>query len=133
MAATADGASATMLKTILFVDDDDTIRELGTAILESAGHAVKAARDGREGLALIEDDPSIDVLLTDIVMPGGIDGWALADKAKRIRPDLKVLYTSGYVPRLSSNSPGMAHGPLLAKPWRRQQLLDHLERVSCAG
>ena len=122
-----------MPKTILFVDDDDTVRELGTAILESAGHAVKAARDGREGLALIEDDPSIDVLLTDIVMPGGIDGWALADKAKRIRPDLKVLYTSGYVPRLPSNANGMAHGPLLAKPWRRQQLLDHLERVACAG
>jgi CheY-like chemotaxis protein len=122
-----------MPKTILFVDDDDTVRELGTAILESAGHAVKAARDGREGLALIEDDPSIDVLLTDIVMPGGIDGWALADKAKRIRPDLKVLYTSGYVPRLPSSAHGMVHGPLLAKPWRRQQLLDHLERVSCGG
>ena len=44
-----------MPKTILFVDDDDTVRELGMAILESAGHAVKAARDGREGLALIED------------------------------------------------------------------------------
>ena len=119
------------MTTILFVDDDDSVRELATAILESAGHAVRAARDGREGLALIEDDPSIDVLLTDIVMPGGIDGWALAEKAKRIRPDLKVLYISGYVPRLPSSTHGMVHGPLLTKPWRRQQLLDHLKRLSC--
>ena len=122
-----------MPKTILFVDDDDAVRELGTQILESAGHAVRGARDGHEGLALIEDDPSIDILLTDIVMPGGIDGWALAEKAKRIRPDLKVAYLSGYVPRLPSSGQDMAHGPLLAKPWRREQLLDHLKRVSCAG
>jgi CheY-like chemotaxis protein len=119
-----------MPKTILFVDDDDAVRELGAYILEHHGHAVKVARDGREGLAAIENDPSIDILFTDIVMPGGIDGWELADKAKQLRPDLQVLYTSGYLPSVPFGEFGLGHGPLLKKPWRQEQLLDHLKQLS---
>lgn len=111
---------------ILVVDDDDDVRDLAADLLTSEGFNVCTARNGDEGLATLKADPSIVVLFTDIVMPGSIDGWELADQAKQLRPDLRVIYTSGFT---KIPSDGIGHGPLLPKPWRRAQLCDCIKRV----
>lgn len=82
--------------TILFVEDDQSIRTLGTRTLGRRGYTVLTARHAEEAIALARQHPGvIEVLLTDIVMPG-MNGRALADQLRRERPALKVLFTSGY-------------------------------------
>jgi CheY-like chemotaxis protein len=114
---------------VLFVDDDDDIREFAVDLLGQQGYVVKEARNGRDGLALVKQHPEIEWLLTDIVMPGEIDGWELAHEAKQLRPQLKVLYMSGFVRTIPFGKHGIGYGPLLSKPWRNQQLLDHLRKI----
>jgi CheY-like chemotaxis protein len=74
----------------------------------------------------------VDLLLTDLAMPrlGGIE---LADLAKRLRPHLKVLYTSAYVRVTGAGAPVFRHGPFLEKPWRLRQLCDTVERLIGPG
>lgn len=115
--------------TILLVEDEDDLRELAVELLQDEGYRVKTARNGVEGLARITADQEIDVLFTDIVMPGDIDGWELARRSKKLRPDLRVLYTSGFLRSIPADEPELGYGPLLPKPWRPRQLIEHLEKV----
>lgn len=83
-------------ETILLAEDDDTIRELNRMLLEEAGYAVIDAVDGRDALEKLADSRScVDVLVTDVIMPN-MDGKTLYEEIKKIRPDMKVLFTSGY-------------------------------------
>ena len=88
------------------------------------------AANGSDALAVLADGQDIDLLFTDIVMPGGMTGKALADEARRRRPNLRVLFTSGY----TENSI-VHHGRLdrdinfLSKPYRRRDLAETLRRV----
>jgi CheY-like chemotaxis protein len=103
--------------TILVVDDDVDVLALTCGIVQSFGYVVIPARSGEEALSLIHREPAVSVMFTDIRMPG-MDGWELADLSKHIRPDLQIIYTTGY-----SHPPKCAgHGPLLPKPWRPAQL-----------
>ncbi len=81
---------------ILVVEDEPDVRALACRVLSSLGYIVVDAPDGRLGLELLEQHPDIRLLFSDVVLPGGLNGPALAARALRIRPDLKVLYTSGY-------------------------------------
>jgi CheY-like chemotaxis protein len=82
--------------TILFVEDDESIRALGTRTLRKHGFTVLPARHAKEALQLAENsDRGMDLLLTDIVMPG-MSGHELADRLRQVQPEVKVLYTSGY-------------------------------------
>src|SRR6185295_14368832 len=83
-------------ETILLAEDDAFVRAYAVSCLESLGYRVIAAVDGPEALARLAQGAAPDVLFTDIVMPGGISGWELVERAQRIRPGLKVLMTSGY-------------------------------------
>src|SRR5919199_3630971 len=83
--------------TILVVDDDESLRLLMVSLLTRSGYRTLAARNGDEALRIIASEPGIDLLLTDIVMPGQLDGFALAAKALQLRPALKIVYTSGYI------------------------------------
>lgn len=112
---------------ILVVDDDDDVRDLIVGLLASEGYPVRAARSGEEGLAVIKSDPSVVLLFTDIVMPGPIDGWRLAAEAKRLRPELRVLYTSGFNRDGPAERHVAGHGVLLPKPWRPHQLIAHIQ------
>ncbi|MCB1956492.1 MAG: PAS domain S-box protein [Rhodocyclaceae bacterium] len=81
---------------ILVVEDEPDVRALACRVLASLGYQVMDAPDGRQGLALLEQHPDVRLLFTDVVLPGGLNGPALAERALRFRPELKVLYTSGY-------------------------------------
>lgn len=113
---------------ILVVDDDGEVLEGTRDIVEALGYAVIAARSGREALSILRGDGTIDLLFTDISMPG-MDGWELAHRSKQMRPDLKIVYTSGFsfspVPETSRRG----HGPLLPKPWRPAQLDRILQTI----
>jgi CheY-like chemotaxis protein len=110
-----------MAHTVLVVDDDAEVRELAVWSLRDAGHDVIEAETGAQALALFDEHPEIDLLFTDIVMPG-IDGCRVAECAKRRRPDVHVLYTTGYIGG-TGQYPGIMHGQVLSKPYHLSELV----------
>jgi CheY-like chemotaxis protein len=109
-------------KTILVVDDDPGVLEYASNVLEECGYAVLAARDGATALIMLRDNAPIDLLFTDIVMPG-LDGIEVARRASEESPGLKVLFTSGYV---ADAAPA---GRLLKKPYRPRQLAGEVAEM----
>jgi CheY-like chemotaxis protein len=83
-------------ETILVIDDEQPIRMLITDVLEEAGYRVLEAADGSAGIKLLQSDARIDLLITDVGLPGGINGRQVADAGRAIRPELKVLFVTGY-------------------------------------
>src|SRR5712664_4560902 len=110
--------------TILVVDDEEGMLKVAATILQRAGYRVLTARDGPEGITALRQNPAIALLFTDIKMPG-IDGFMLADMAKVRRPDLKVLYATGFADEVSTR-PGVRHGKILEKPYDPQQLREEV-------
>lgn len=110
---------------ILVAEDDPDVREVTVSILEEGGYAVVAAVTAEAALLYLVDHDDISLLLTDIRMPGPIDGWALAQRATACRPGLRVIYMTGFgtVPVRAG------YGPLLPKPWTARQLLECVRRV----
>lgn len=82
---------------VLAVEDDDGMRRHSIEMLSEIGYTVLEAANGSQALDVIEADPEIAVLFTDVGLPGGMNGRQLADEACRRRPQLLVLYTTGYV------------------------------------
>src|SRR5580658_9700986 len=105
---------------ILVVEDDDDIRRYAVSVLEDAGYAVLIARDAVEAFILLEANPAISLMFTDVVMPR-IDGLMLADMARLRHPGLRVLYATGYQDRVE-RQPGYRYGVVLTKPYQRGQL-----------
>ncbi len=89
-------ARAEQGQTVLVVDDEQTIRMLVTEVLEELGVATLEAGDGAAGLAVLRSDARIDLLITDVGLPGGMNGRQVADAARVLRPRLKVLFITGY-------------------------------------
>ena len=114
--------------TVLIVEDESDVRDVASGYVEALGYGVLTARDGDEALALVKSDTPIDLLLTDIVMPGTLDGFALGRAALAVRPNLKVLHVSGYAQHLAAGRHGADSGAILAKPYRKEQL-----RIRLAG
>ena len=83
-------------ETILVVEDEGDVRRLLVKLLSGMGYKVHEAGDGASALAIIHEAPDIDLLLTDVMLPGGMDGVELAHEARRCRPHLPVLYASAY-------------------------------------
>jgi PAS domain S-box-containing protein len=121
-------------ETIMVVEDDPFVRSFVVKRLESLGYSVVAAVDGNDGLRKLRADNHIDILFTDIVMPGSIDGWELADQAKQIRPGLPVLLTSGYaLETLVQQGRLHADAMVLSKPYRRDALARRLREILLVG
>ncbi|MBI3516238.1 MAG: response regulator [Proteobacteria bacterium] len=117
------------MATILVVDDEPDVRELVAAVLTEAGHAVLTAQDGAEAIELIDRTPAIELVFTDLVMPR-MDGIELGDMARARRPNIKILYTTGYMDfARSKNGNGAVHGPILAKPYRPSQLMAEIKTL----
>lgn len=117
--------------TILLVDDDRDIRDVAHALLESLGYAVIEAPHAAAALDIAAGSASIDLIFTDVQMPG-MNGFQLADAIQRLRPHLPVVYATGYAGTFAENDNRPA-GPILAKPYRmatlgnivRQSLAQH--------
>lgn len=116
-------------ETILIVEDDDLIRAHAERQLRSLGYRVIAAADGDAVLAGLETLPPIDLLFTDLMLPGAADGRALARAMKQARPDLRVLFTSGRGADAADGAPD----DFLAKPYRRDALAEKVRAVLDAG
>ncbi|MFN4282144.1 MAG: PAS domain S-box protein [Alphaproteobacteria bacterium] len=121
-------------KTILVVEDNDMVRAYVTAQLESLGHNVIEAENGPAGLAKLDESGHIDLLFTDVIMPGGMNGRELAERAVERRPGLKVLFTSGYDESAITTDGRLADGMfLLKKPYQRKELENKILEVLSAG
>ena len=125
--AQADGvreeAGAIGTETILVVEDDDALRAHTTEILRELGYRVLAAASGVAALEILGGDHEVDLLFTDVVMPRGIDGRQLADEAIRIRPGLKVLFTTGYTRNAIIHHGRLDRGiHLISKPFSSHEL-----------
>lgn len=113
---------------ILVVEDDERVRRVVVARLTKAGYSVLESQDAANALELLSTSEPIDLLFTDIIMPGGMTGDELASKAVLLRPGLKVLFTSGYA------EPGIANRSLptaswLKKPYTAQELSIRLRQL----
>jgi len=114
---------------ILLVDDDDILREILALQLDDSGYEVLTAPDYRDALALIESARRLDLLLLDIVMPGRLDGLALARMASLKRPGLPVIHITGYD---LGDAAEEARGPVLRKPIDQSALLTEISRSLAA-
>jgi PAS domain S-box-containing protein len=110
-------------KTILFVDDNEEVSRVVVAQLTSMGFKVHQAHDGKSALDALDKFPAIDLLLTDVKMPGGMDGAELALEARCRRPRLPVLYASGYsADALKKSGQLEDNAQLIEKPFKRRAL-----------
>lgn len=116
---------------ILVVEDSPDVLALSREILEDVGYTVSTAETGEIALSLFKSmaPGSIDLLFTDLVMPGGINGIVLADEIKAIDPDLPVLMTTGYNEELVVDGPLASGLDVLGKPYRRSDLLDRVRQA----
>jgi signal transduction histidine kinase/FixJ family two-component response regulator len=110
-------------ETIFVVEDDDMVREFLVTQLHSLGYKTVTAASGVTALAKVDDGVAFDLLFTDVIMPGGINGRQLADEVAKRRPGMKVLYTSGYTENAIIHHGRLDAGVLLlAKPYRKADL-----------
>lgn len=117
-------------ETILVVEDDELVRAFVCDQLQALGYRVVAVSDGPAALAELDSGRPIDVLFTDVVMPGGMNGRELAEKAITLRPGLKLLFTSGYTEDVIVLQGKLAPGSqLLSKPYVRATLARKLRAV----
>jgi PAS domain S-box-containing protein len=119
---------------VLIVDDEPTIRMLIVEVLEEAGYAVIEAADAAMGLKLLQSNVTIDLLITDVGLPGGLNGRQMADAARLGRPDLKVLFITGY-----AENAVIGNGPLepglhvLTKPFAMDKIASKIKAIIEGG
>jgi len=117
-------------ETVLLVDDDEIVQATVASMLEDLGYTVLTALSGAEALAILEKGAKVDLLFTDVVMPGAVSGRQLAERALAIVPGLKVLFTSGYTENAIVHNGRLDPGvELLSKPYGREQLAAKVRRV----
>jgi signal transduction histidine kinase/CHASE3 domain sensor protein len=121
-------------ETILVVEDDAMVRSFVITQLQGLGYKTIAASDARTAMAIVERGEAFDLLFTDVIMPGGMSGRALAEAIMRLRPNLKVLYTSGYTDSAVVHDGRIDEGVLLlAKPYRKLQLAEMVRQALRGG
>jgi CheY-like chemotaxis protein len=115
--------------TILVVEDDADIRDLVVHYLADQGYRVLTAGNGEAAMHILRSRETIELLLADIVMPGSVDGIALARETVRLRPATKVLHVTGHGDRLATRAALMSRGELLSKPFRQSELIARITRL----
>jgi PAS domain S-box-containing protein len=113
-------------KTILLVEDQDDVLQLVSAMIKGMGYTTLAARNGQDAIDKLESHRGIDLIFTDVVMPGGLSGIEVAEAAARISPNTKVLFTSGLQHENLVADGIDADMPILQKPYRRDDLVAKL-------
>jgi PAS domain S-box-containing protein len=121
--AASDSAKAR----ILVVEDNEDVRELAETMLASAGYAVVTAPSGEQALSVLDEGAEVDLVFTDVMMPGGMNGLQLADQVRVRRPGTPILVTTGYMDELPA-----ARGKsldILSKPYRQEELLARVRAI----
>ncbi len=117
-------------ETVLVVDDEATVRMLITDVLADLGYTSIEAADSAAGLKVLQSDVRIDLLVTDVGLPGGMNGRQMADAARAVRPDLKVLFITGYAENAAVGNgylaPGMA---VLTKPFAIEAMTSRIRSM----
>ena len=121
-----DGRSGT----VLLVEDSDVVRDVVAKFLEGVGLTVLQASGGEEALALARrEDAPIDLLLTDIVMPS-MNGLELADRMERVRPDVRILFMTGYAEEVVANAGILGeHRECIGKPFTQEQITKRVRKI----
>lgn len=115
---------------VLVVDDEPTVRMLIVDALGELGYSCLEAADGPSGLRILESAERIDLLITDVGLPGGLNGRQVADAARVARPDLKVMFVTGYAENAVLNHGHIEHGmEVLTKPFAVDDLTTRIERM----
>ncbi len=131
-AETRDGETPRAIEgeTVLVVDDEPAVRMLVVDVLADLGYAAIEAPDGPQGLKILQSSARVDLLITDVGLPGGMNGRQVADAARVLRPDLKVLFITGYAENAVVGNghldPGMQ---VLTKPFAIDDLADRIRRL----
>src|SRR5262249_23030818 len=116
--AAAQAPRASQAQTILAVEDEEDVRAYSTGILRELGYRVLEASDAASGLRMLREHPEIVLLFTDVGLPGGMNGKQLADTAQQLRPDLKIVFTTGYARNAIVHHGRLDAGvSLIAKPF----------------
>jgi DNA-binding NtrC family response regulator len=114
-------------------EDNDSVREVAAAMIEEMGFETITAINGHEGLKMIDEQRDIDLVLSDVIMAGGMNGPELAVKAMKLRPELKILFMSGYAPgsvRQMQDLPDTIE--LVNKPFTRNDLTEKVKKALAA-
>jgi CheY-like chemotaxis protein len=110
---------------ILVVEDEALVRSVSVNILRDQGYEIVEAEDGAEAIRQLNDGQPFDLLFTDVILPGGMNGPDIAVEAERLQPGIKVIYTTGYAENAMIHDGKMDAGvTLVNKPFRRTELLD---------
>jgi len=115
-------------ETILIVDDEPQLTELATEILTTSGYHIVCAKNGRQALKLLNKNSDISLVVSDIVMPDGINGYELAQKISQQYPDTKILLCSGYAAD-SENKNNQHHYHMLSKPYSSSELIKMVREI----
>ncbi len=120
----------TKAETVLVVEDDSGVLALTSEMLNELGYQVITASDAKSALEVLQREPNVDLVFTDVVMPGGQTGIQLATAARELRPGIKVLLTSGYTGEaLARHQPAEFNLPLIPKPFRQSELGGRLRTI----
>ena len=114
---------------ILVVEDNEDVRELAESMLGAAGYAVVSAPSGERALELLDGNNRIDLLFTDVIMPGGMNGLQLAERVRERRPETPILITTGYMEELPSPTGRTQPLDVLSKPYRQEELLSRVRAI----
>ncbi len=121
-------------ETVLLVEDDPDVQTLAVALVASLGYEILAASDGKAALRALQESSRINLLFTDVVLPGGMNGPALAAEVQRRRPEIKVLFMSGYTEKGILHQAQLPEGSeLLNKPFGKADLARKLRQVLDGG
>lgn len=121
-------------ETVMIVDDEPTVRMLVTEILHDLGYQAIEAADGPSGLKILQSDARIDLLVTDVGLPGGMNGRQLADAARVGRPDLKVLFITGYAENAVVGNGQLDSGMhVMTKPFEMAALSERIRGLIVNG
>ena len=117
-------------QTVLVVDDEATVRMLVTEVLEELGYTAVEAADGVSGLRVLQSLSRVDLLVSDVGLPGGMNGRQLADAARIVRPDLKVLFITGYAENAAIGHGHLARGmQVMTKPFAMDELATRIKAI----
>jgi CheY-like chemotaxis protein len=108
--------------TVLVVDDEADLLEIASMYLTQMGYTALTAMDGPSALELLAQSPDVDLMITDFIMPGGMSGAALAKHVRALRPEIKIIYCSGFpADALAERGSFPVEGPMLRKPYQRDE------------